>query len=304
MASTTMTARKSVLITGAGIGGIGGELAKEFHAKGFRVFATARRLETVQELQDTLGIEIIQLDVTKAEDVRKARDEISLRTGGKLDVLVNNAFGLLGPDRDYSIELEIDTVVKEIFEINLFAVMRMVQEFAHLLIAAEGTIVNIGSVAGIMPFAFASAYNASKAALHSYADTLRVELKPFNVKVMTIITGGVKSGISRHSVANRDLRPDSLYLPILEFYQARASTSQVNAQPTDEYARSVVKQVMMPDWRKPVWYWQGNFSGWVWLINTFLWKSAFDYGMMRTFGLLGLGRKWAAEKMEKAKKTD
>lgn len=49
----------------------------------------------------------------------------------------------------------------------------------------------------------------------------------------------------------------------------------MNAQPTDEYARSVVKQVMMPDWRKPVWYWQGNFSGWVWLINTFLWKSAF-----------------------------
>lgn len=49
----------------------------------------------------------------------------------------------------------------------------------------------------------------------------------------------------------------------------------MNAQLTDEYARSVVKQVMMPDWRKPVWYWQGNFSGWVWLINTFLWKSAF-----------------------------
>lgn len=59
---------------------------------GFRVFATARRLETVQELQDTLGIEIIQLDVTKAEDIRRVRDEVSLRTGGKLDILVNNAF--------------------------------------------------------------------------------------------------------------------------------------------------------------------------------------------------------------------
>lgn len=62
---------------------------------GFRVFATARRLETVQELQDTLGIEIIQLDVTKVADVQRVRNEVALRTGGKLDVLVNNAFGRL-----------------------------------------------------------------------------------------------------------------------------------------------------------------------------------------------------------------
>lgn len=89
-----------------------------------------------------------------------------------------------GGDSGYSrvapaTDLEIDTVVKDMFDINVFAVMRMVQEFVHLLIAAEGTIVNIGSIAAIMPFAFGSAYNASKAALHSYTDTLRVELKPF-----------------------------------------------------------------------------------------------------------------------------
>lgn len=65
------------------------------------------------------------------------------------------------------------------FEINVFGVMRMVQEFVDLLIAAEGTIVNIGSIAAIMPFAFGAGYNATKGALHSYADTLRVELKPF-----------------------------------------------------------------------------------------------------------------------------
>lgn len=76
---------------------------------------------------------------------------------------------------------------------------------------------------------------------------------------------------------------------------------------------------MKPDWRKPVWHWQGNFAKWAWLINTFLWKGAFvrfdlrarvwrqlmmmskDYGMMRSFGLLELGRKWVATKMEKEK---
>lgn len=76
-------------------------------------------------------------------------------------------------------DLEIDTVVKRIYEINIFAVMRMVQEFVHLLIAAEGTIVNIGSIAAIVPLAFGAAYNSSKAALHSYGNTLRIELKPF-----------------------------------------------------------------------------------------------------------------------------
>jgi 1-acylglycerone phosphate reductase len=65
------------------------------------------------------------------------------------------------------------------FEVNVYGIMRMVQEFVHLLIAAEGTIVNIGSVAGVIPYAFGSAYNATKGAVHSYGDTLRVELKPF-----------------------------------------------------------------------------------------------------------------------------
>ena len=76
-------------------------------------------------------------------------------------------------------DLEIDTVVKEMFEVNVYGVMRMVQEFVHLLIAAEGTIVNIGSVAALIPYVYGSAYSATKGALHSYGDTLRVEMKPF-----------------------------------------------------------------------------------------------------------------------------
>lgn len=66
------------------------------------------------------------------------------------------------------------------FEVNLFGVMRMVQEFAPLLIAGgDGRIVNIGSIAGVMPYPFGSSYNASKAALHSYGNTLRLEMAPF-----------------------------------------------------------------------------------------------------------------------------
>lgn len=56
------------------------------------MFATARRLETVIELEDAFGIEILPLDVTCTANIQSVRDEIALRTGGRLDVLVNNAY--------------------------------------------------------------------------------------------------------------------------------------------------------------------------------------------------------------------
>lgn len=69
--------------------------------------------------------------------------------------------------------------VKALFDTNIFGVMRTVRDFAPLLIAARGKIVNVGSVVGVLPYAFGSAYNATKAALHQYGDTLRVEMAPF-----------------------------------------------------------------------------------------------------------------------------
>jgi 1-acylglycerone phosphate reductase len=71
-------------------------------------------------------------------------------------------------------------VVRALYELIVFAPMCMVQEFLPLLIASgKGCVVNNGSVAGIMPIPFTVAYNSSKAALHSFGDTLRIELAPF-----------------------------------------------------------------------------------------------------------------------------
>ena len=93
-----------------------------------------------------------------------------------------------------------DTEVREVekmFAVNVFGPMRMVRYFHRLLVAAQGTVVNIGSIAGIMPYTYGgrvffgprhpdielkvslASYNAAKAALHHYGNTLRVELKPF-----------------------------------------------------------------------------------------------------------------------------
>lgn len=143
--------------------------------------------------------------------------------------------------------------------------MRMCQAFAPLLIAAKGTIVQIGSVAGVMPYVFGSAYNSSKAALHQYSNTLRVELAPFDVKVITIVTGGVKSNIAR---TERSLPPDSYYLPLTQEYARRLKHSQEVGMPTEQYANSVVSQILRH--RPARFVWEGFGANLVWFASTFL----------------------------------
>lgn len=77
------------------------------------------------------------------------------------------------------------------FDVNLFAVIEVTNAFSPLLIASKGTIVNIGSVAGKFPYAWQGYYNASKAAINFLTDQLRIELKPFGVNAINVVTGGV-----------------------------------------------------------------------------------------------------------------
>lgn len=84
--------QKSVLITGTSEGGIGDALARTFHKKGLRVFATARSLRKVQHLKD-LGLEVLPLDVTDEASIKQAVESVKALTGGTLDILVNNSGG-------------------------------------------------------------------------------------------------------------------------------------------------------------------------------------------------------------------
>ena len=69
--------------------------------------------------------------------------------------------------------------VEKMFAVNVFGAMRMVHYFHKELIATKGVIINIGSIGGVCPFIYGASYNASKAALHHYGNTLRVEMSPF-----------------------------------------------------------------------------------------------------------------------------
>lgn len=211
------------------------------------------------------------------------------------------------------------------FETNFFAIVKLTQAFAPLLIAAvtananrstssgtssssshhttAPTIVNIGSLAAKMPYVFGSIYNASKAALHSYSETLAVELAPFGVHVAVIVTGGVKSNIAR---THRELPESSYYRAIEAKYVERQTHSQSVGMGNEEYAKSVVDEVL----RERSW-WEGWWGGrrvvkWVWRgASAALVKWVTRFGLTwvvaekfyRDFGLRELQRWWVAEEM-------
>ncbi|KAF9066492.1 NAD-P-binding protein [Rhodocollybia butyracea] len=176
--------KKSVLITGCSTGGIGHALAKEFYSRGHRVFATARRLESMSEL-DSLGITVLELDVTNVESIRQARDKIASIMDGKLDILVNNATMAL-VDEDFD-------AARDMFAVNVFAVISMVQEFLPLLRASgDGRVAQVESINSIFPVPFWGVYNSSKAKLHALSNTMRAELEPF--KYVSSVCSSVYQG--------------------------------------------------------------------------------------------------------------
>ncbi|GJJ08453.1 hypothetical protein Clacol_002671 [Clathrus columnatus] len=175
--------------------------------------------------------------------------------------------------------------VRSMFETNVFGPMTMVQQFIPFLIAGgDGLIVNIGSVVATVPLPFGATYSAAKGALHSFGNTLRVELAPFNIKVTTVITGGVKSNVSAPQ-HRYQLPSNSLYLPMKEdFLSKRQGNSQKSAMDTDAYARSIVASTIKPS--PEPWLWQGKSSYLVWFIDTFWPRSKlYDANMAKRFGL-------------------
>ena len=284
----TIEGKRTVLVTGCSPGGIGHALAVQFHSKGLHVFATARNVKAVADLTD-LGVEVLQLEVTSPEGVAEVKRHISERTNGSLNYLVNNA------GRNYTVPaLDFDlTEVQATFDTNVFAVMRMCQTFAPLLIQAKGTIVQIGSVAGKIPYVFGSAYNASKAALHTYSDTLRVELAPFDVKVMVVVTGGVQSNIAR---THRELPKDSLYHPLETEYRRRQVHSQDTAMETTVYAEGVVEAALKAKPARTLW--RGHHAWNVWLLLTLMPKMFWDYYFTKAFNVTKLANIVKARKKE------
>ncbi|GJC90817.1 NADPH-dependent 1-acyldihydroxyacetone phosphate reductase [Colletotrichum liriopes] len=277
---------KTVLITGCTPGGIGHALAKEFHAKGLHVIATARRPEVLKDLSD-LGLTTLQLDVTNAESIAACKKNVAEITGGRLDFLVNNASGLTHTIPATDINMD---DVRQTFETNVFGVMAMVQAFVPMLIPARGLIIMISSLSAISPYVFGSVYTATKGALNSYSRTLRQELRPFGVRVMISMTGTVKSQIAKLS---RELPPNSLYARAKDIYTKRLTFSQNNATVSaEDFAQQLVAEALRGEgwlggWLGGArnWFWAGGMAGSVWLAKLLFGEWLLDELAYRKFEL-------------------
>ncbi|KAL5556752.1 hypothetical protein UlMin_038988 [Ulmus minor] len=239
-----MKDKEVVLVTGCAKGGIGYEYCKAFAEQNCHVFASdiPQRIHEITDLPSD-KVETIELDVTSDESVAAAVKNV-ISKYGRVDVLVNNAgIGSSGPLAELPLEM-----IKKVWEINTLGQLRLVQQVVpHMASQGSGRIVNIGSVVGKVPTPWAGPYCASKAYVHAISNTLRVELKPFNISVVLVVPGAVRSNIGKANMEKMGNSDWKLYGEFKEAIEERARASQ-GSKATDAgvFARHVVKKVLRP----------------------------------------------------------
>ena len=273
--------QKVILITGCS-SGIGAAMASEMHRRGHRVYATARRPETLVALADQ-GLATLALDVNDDASIAEVMAVIE-RAEGRLDMLVNNAgFSQVGA----VVDLTRDNLRAQ-YETNVIAPVVMTRAALPLLrasVAASGgaLLVNIGSIVGLFTTPFAGAYCSSKAAVHSLTDALRMELAPFGIRVVTVQPGGVLSAFGDHAEEGIQLPVDSVYLPIEAGIRARAQAGQRGATPVQEFIVPVVDCLLRES--PPAIIRGGANSTKLPLLKKLLPLKMFDHLVAKAFGL-------------------
>ncbi len=176
------------------------------------MFATGRRkhaLESLEKEAAGLKLETLVMDVTKADSIAAAKAEINARTNGHgVDAVVNNAgFGVAGPLEEVS-----DEALRGQYDTNVFGLMAVTRAFLpKMRERRHGRIVNVSSVGGRVTLPMLGAYNSTKYAVESLSDALRIELRPFNVKVVIIEPGSIASEFAEVAMSTVDTNAKSPY---------------------------------------------------------------------------------------------
>jgi len=178
--------KKVMLITGAS-SGIGKAAAEYLLEKGHTVYGASRTAA-----DRNLSFTALKIDVNNDDSVNEAISRI-INKEGKIDVVINCAgFGLAGSIEDTSID-----EAKDLFETNFFGVFRVCKAvIPEMRKQKAGLIINIGSLAGLVPIPFKAFYSSSKYAVESFTEALRIELLPFGIRVVLIEPGDFKTGFT------------------------------------------------------------------------------------------------------------
>ncbi|KAJ2304313.1 hypothetical protein IWW54_005447 [Coemansia sp. RSA 2705] len=246
------------LVTGCSTGGIGYHLALELAAHGCRVYASSRDSSKVTGLAER-GVEAIELDVTRDDSTEAAVAKI-LDEAGRIDILVNNAGVIcVGPVTDTDLRQ-----AQTAFDTNVLGVARVARAVAPSMIKQRrGLIVNVGSVSGYAATPWVGFYGATKAAVHTMSDAMRTELAPFNIDVVVLAPGGIRSNLATHRQVELD--EASPFMPAIQAIRDRAVFSQTgSATPTDQFAKVVVPRMLARNPAPYITY--GNHARSTWLL--------------------------------------
>lgn len=233
---------KTILITGCS-SGIGRALALELRGRGHTVWATARRPETLQDLE-ARGIVAATLDVDDAASIAALAARLQAE-GVVPDVLVNNAgYGAMGPLAEMPI-----AELRRQFDTNVLSLMAVTQALLPPMMQRRGgMVVNIGSVSGVLVTPFSGAYCATKAAVHALSDALRMELAPFGIHMMTVQPGAIQSQFGATATAGAGPRAasSSAYAAVADAIMARAGASQQGSTSAEKFSRKLADAILSP----------------------------------------------------------
>jgi len=186
------------VVTGAN-SGIGRATAIHLAQNGYKVFGTVRKIEKANKAmamanEGGISIEWVELDIADDQSVTNGFADIMQRTD-QIDVLVNNAgFGIAG-----AVEYCSEEEIRAQFDANFFGALTMIREVVpQMRQAGGGLIINMASIGGLLGLPFQGIYSATKFALVGLSEALRVELRPFNIRVSVICPGDFATGFTRN----------------------------------------------------------------------------------------------------------
>ena len=224
-----------VLVTGTS-SGFGRAIALALHARGDRVYGTARSAPTPADFPQ------LALDVTDEASVNAAVEAV-LKQAGRLDAVVNNAgYGLAGAVEDTSV-----AEAQAQFDTNFFGVHRVCRAvLPHFRAQGHGRIVIVGSLAGKVALPFQGLYCASKFALDGYAEALRMEVRPFGVQVCLVEPGDYATGFTSNRRRSAASGAGSPYGEMLERALAITIRDEQANEDLSPLARTVLRALDLP----------------------------------------------------------
>ena len=230
--------QKIALVTGAS-SGIGAATARRLHAAGCLVYAGARRVERMQQL-DQAGIRVRPLDVTNDSSMTGVIDEI-IADNGRVDVLVNNAgYGSYGSVEDVPL-----AEARYQLEVNLVGMARLTQlVLPHMRAAGTGKIVNVSSMGGHFGEPLGAWYHASKFAVEGFSDSLRLELHEFGIDVIVIEPGAIRTEWGGGAVESAErYSGNSVYGPQVRAMRALYSHAERRGSQPEIVADVILKAI-------------------------------------------------------------